>query len=112
MYAVLARGIWRWPAGSTPDKGGNTVLVGHRFTYTNPKGVFYALNDVSVGDTIGVVWQGKAYVYVVSATEVVPPSDVRILDPTTIPTLTLYTCTPIWWPKDRLVVIAHLEGGV
>src|SRR5882757_489318 len=28
-YATLNNGIWRWPTGSTPDKGGNTILIGH-----------------------------------------------------------------------------------
>src|SRR6478609_6082979 len=32
-YASLAKGVWRSPRGSTPDKGGNTVMAGHRFTY-------------------------------------------------------------------------------
>lgn len=110
MYAVLAQGIWRWPAGSTPDKGGNTVLVGHRFTYTNPKGVFYFLNKVQIGDKIGLLWADKTYVYSVVRTETVSPREVSILSPTARPTVTLYTCTPLWAPKNRLVVIAELES--
>jgi sortase A len=111
-YAILNKGIWRWPASSTPDKGGNTVLLGHRFTYTNPRGVFYFLNKVKVGDEVGVVWQNTTYRYKVSGVKVVPPTDTSILNATEKPTLTLYTCTPLWWPKDRLVITAQLENAL
>lgn len=108
-YAILNKGIWRWPDGSAPDRGGNTTLIGHRFTYTNPRGAFYFLNKVRIGDEIGITWSGKMYQYKVAAIKVVPPTDVGILDATAKPTLTLYTCTPLWSPKDRLVVTARLE---
>ena len=108
-YAILNKGIWRWPDGSTPDRDGNTTLIGHRFTYTNPRGVFYFLNKVRVGDRLGVSWQGKLYRYKVHTIKVVPPSDTSILESTKEPSLTLYTCTPLWSPKDRLVVVARLE---
>jgi sortase A len=111
-YAILNKGIWHWPASSTPDKGGNTVLLGHRFTYTNPRGVFYFLNKVKVGDEIGITWHNTNYHYKVSDVKVVSPTDTNILNPTDKPTLTLYTCTPLWWPKDRLVVTAQLENDL
>lgn len=111
-YAVLAKGIWRWPDGSTSDKGGNTVLIGHRFTYTNPRGVFYFLNKVQIGNEIGLTWQGKNYLYKVVNTKTVQPSNTSILNQTKKPTLTLYTCTPLWWPKERLVVTAELEPSL
>lgn len=111
MYRALDQGVWRWPDGSTPDKGGNTVLVGHRFTYTQPKGVFYFLDKVRVGDSVGIVWDNKTYVYRVTSAKVVPPTQTSILDPTEQPTLTMYTCTPLWVPKDRLVITASLESS-
>jgi LPXTG-site transpeptidase (sortase) family protein len=103
-YAILNKGIWRWPAGSTPEKGSNTVFIGHRFTYTQPKGVFYYLNKVS-----GVTWNTKHYLYKVDNIHVVPPTDTSIENPTSRAQLTLFTCTPLWLPKDRLVVVAGLE---
>lgn len=111
-YQVLDKGIWRWPLGSTPDKGSNTILIGHRFTYTNPRGVFYFLDKVHEGDSIGVTWNNRHYIYRVANVSVVQPTQTSILDPTAEPTLTLYTCTPTWWPKDRLVVTAHLESTI
>jgi sortase A len=104
--ATLSRGLWHLPFSSAPQQGGNTVIVGHRFTYTNPEGVFYNLDKVRVGDEIGVFWQGKRYLYVVTKTEVVSPNDVAIQAPSSQAELTLYTCTPLWLPKNRLVVVA------
>lgn len=108
-YAILNRGIWRWPNGSTPDKGGNTTLIGHRFTYTQPQGVLYYLNKVKIGDEIGVWWNDKLYLYKVRDIQQVPPTDVAIEAPTTDARLTIFTCTPLWLPHDRLVVTAGLE---
>lgn len=110
QYKTLDKGIWRWPGSSTPDKGGNTVLIGHRFTYTNPRGVFYFLNKVKVGDELGIVWNNKKYEYKVATVNEVSPKDTTIEDATAQPELTLFTCTPLWLPKDRLVVVADLEA--
>ena len=109
QYSILNKGIWRFSYGSTPDKGGNTVLIGHRFTYTNPRGVFYYLNEVKMGDEIGVWWNNKNYLYRVRSITEVPPTDTAIEHNTSQPELTLFTCTPLWLPKDRLVVVANLE---
>lgn len=108
-YANLRKGIWRWPGGSTPDKPGNTVLVGHRFTYTNPRGVFYYLDKVKVGSQIALFWNNKKYIYRVETVKVVPKTDVSVQGPTDDTRLTIYTCTPLWHPVDRLVVVAKPE---
>ena len=109
-YAILNTGIWRWPLASTPDKGGNTVLIGHRFTYTNPRGVFYFLNKIAIGNEIGMFWGNHKYLYKVVTINVVSPTDTNIENNTPSPELTLFTCTPLWLPKDRLVVVANLES--
>ena len=94
------------PHTSTPDKGGNTVLVGHRFTYKNPEGVFYHLDKVQLGDAITLHWQGNAYDYEVAEIKVVPANEISVEDNTAEPQLTIYTCTPLWSVKNRLVIIA------
>lgn len=111
QYKILDRGIWRFQWSSTPDKGGNTVLIGHRFTYTNPRGVFYYLNKVKPGDQIGVWWNNRAYIYKVASITEVPPTDTAVEAPSKQAELTLFTCTPLWLPRDRLVVVAKLEAG-
>jgi LPXTG-site transpeptidase (sortase) family protein len=109
-YAELNKGVWHKWNTSTPDKGGNTVLLGHRFTYTNPRGVLYYLDKVREGDEIGLTWGGKHYLYKVASVQEVAPTDIAVEAPTTDPRLTIYTCTPLWLPHNRLVVTAKLES--
>jgi LPXTG-site transpeptidase (sortase) family protein len=109
-YSILDKGIWRWPLGSSPDKGSNTVLIGHRFTYTQPKGIFYYMDKVQMGDEIGLIWDNKSYTYKVTSIGEVDPSSTSITNPTKDARITMYTCTPLWNPKHRLVVVAELEN--
>ena len=102
-------GPWRLPHTSTPDKGGNTVIIAHRFTYTNPRGAFYHLDKLQPGNEIGVYWNSQKYIYQVTAVRTVAATQISVEAPTSQPQLTLYTCTPLWLPKDRLVVTAALK---
>jgi sortase A len=110
-YGNLKKGAWRLPFSSTPDKGGNTVIAGHRFTYTEARSIFYYLDKLQIGDQIGVEWNGTMHTYKVVSTEVVSPTDVSVQAATDDDRLTLYTCTPLWNPKNRLVVIAKPIGA-
>lgn len=105
--STLKKGIWRRPHTSTPDKGGNTVLVAHRFTYRSPS-IFYHLDKLKTGDKFSLFWNEKEYIYQVREVKVVEPTDVYVEDNTKEPILTLYTCTPMWTAKQRLVVVANL----
>lgn len=107
--STLGKGLWRRPHSSTPDRESNTVIVGHRLTYTNPRGSLYHLDKVRVGDNIGVTWNNEKYLYTVIETKVVNANETEVESPTDKPRLTIYTCTPLWLPKDRLVVVAELE---
>jgi len=104
---ALFRGAWRSPYGSTPDQGGNTIIFGHRFLKMPPaKDTFFRLDQVAIGDTFEVDWQGKTYTYQVKETKVVPPTDTSVLAQTAEPSVTLITCTPVFTSKERLVIYA------
>ncbi len=103
----LSKGVLRRSQTSTPDIGSNTVLVGHRFTYSQ-KGVFYHLDKLNVGDMISVHWEIDKFDYQVTEILTVSPESVYIEDPTENNILTIYTCTPLWTAKERLVVRAKL----
>jgi sortase A len=106
--ATLNLGTWHIPDTSSPDKGGNTVLAAHRHTRSGP-GVFYHLDKLKPGDDIYMYWQQKRYHYAVQNISVVPSTQVSVEAPTSDARLTLYTCTPLWSFKDRLVVQATLK---
>ncbi len=100
-------GVWRRPNSSNDPVKSNMVLAGHRFAYSHPYGAFYHLDKLKIGDTLALYWQGKEYIYKVTTTKVVQPTDTYIENPSDKPLLTLYTCTPIWSAKERLVIIAE-----
>ncbi len=100
-------GVWARPNTSTPDKGGNTVLVGHRFSYSDPA-VFGHLDKMKGGDAFAGWWKGEECVYEVFNPAVVEASAIAIEANSDVPIMTLYTCTPVWTAEDRLVIQAKL----
>lgn len=111
-FWTLSKGLWRRPNTSTPDRGGNTVIVGHRFTYNGPA-QFYHLDKIQIGDKFPLYWEGVEYDYEVFDISVVSALEVSVESPTDDPILTIYTCTPLWSAKDRLVIKSRLlEDGL
>lgn len=109
---ALAKGAWHLPDSSTPDKGSNTVITGHRFKYLPPNNLtFYLFHKLETGDIVSVVWQDKNYFYRIKEIKVVDKNDISILKPSEEPILTLFTCDPIYSQKNRLVVIGELIEG-
>lgn len=102
----LNRGIWHFPSSSTPDKGGNTVLTGHRFQYLAGPHTLYLLDQMAVGDIVMVYWKGVEYDYIIRERKIVNPDQISILDNTAQPQLTIFTCTPLFTTQQRLVLLA------
>lgn len=102
-------GIWHIPNTSNPALGGNTVLSGHRWQYLPPSNsTLYLLDKVQDGEPVIVYWQGKEYDYRISGREIVDPNRVEILNNTSTPRLTIFTCTPLYSTKQRLVLYGEL----
>jgi len=106
---ALSRGAWRLSDSSTPDKAGNTVITGHRFKYLPPSNLtFYLFHKLEAGDIVSLVWQEKYYYYKIKEIKIVSADDASILGQTDKPTLTMFTCDPIYSQKNRLVVVGEL----
>lgn len=111
-FNLLKQGVWHLPFSVDPGEEGNTVLAAHRFSYTGPRGLFYYLDKLRVGDEIGVQWGDKLLRYRVESSRTVLPTEVSVQQPTNDTRLTLYTCTPLFNPVNRLVVVAKpIEGA-
>lgn len=100
-------GVWRVPTSSNDPNSSNMVVVGHNFTYSNTYPPFRTLPESKPGDRIRMVWQDKIYEYEIKRIEVHSPTDTYIENPTDKPTLTMYTCYPMFMAKERFVVIAE-----
>lgn len=90
-----------------PGEAGNVVLAGHRDYF------FWGLGDLKVGDPIYLQARRGFMLYQVAAKQVVKDTDVWVLGPTPVQTLTLITCYPLIHPgytDQRLVVFAERVG--
>jgi len=110
--ADLKKGPGHYPDTPFPGELGNAAIAGHRTTYGEP---FRQLDELELGDEIKVTdLFGREFVYRVTGTQIVGPSDswvVATTDPT-IATLTLTTCHPEFSAKLRLIVSAELDTSV
>lgn len=101
-----------WGAGhmsSTPMPGeiGNTAIAAHRnYTFGS---YFSRLDEVTIGDTIVVEYNGSNYIYEAYEILTVLPSDVSVLKQVKDSSLiTLITCTPKGSNTHRLIVHGKL----
>ena len=103
--AELRKGVGHYVLSLLPGEGGNVVLSGHRET------AFYALKDVSLGDSVVVETDYGTYTYQISDIYITTPDDVTPTEPTDTERLTMYTCYPFikYGPTpERYVVVADL----
>jgi sortase A len=92
-----------------PGMKGNCVIAGHRDTH------FRFLKDIHKGDDIILETEDGQFLYRVTNTEVVTPTNTSSLQPTDGAELNLITCYPFYYlgsaPK-RFIVHAQLAGAV
>ncbi|MFV0307409.1 MAG: class E sortase [Desertimonas sp.] len=109
----LKKGPGHYPGTPMPGQTGNAAVAGHRTTYGQP---FFRLDELVAGDEIIITTVQGRFVYLVTGSEVVPPSrgDVVLTDDFTVARLTLTTCDPKYTATNRLIVRADLDptGGM
>ncbi len=105
----LRAGPGHYPGTPLPGEAGNAAVAGHRTTYLHP---FYNLDALAPGDAIDVLTGQGWFVYKVTGSQVVAPTDVAVVAPTATPMLTLTTCNPRYSASQRLVVQAALVADV
>ena len=103
----LKIGPGHYPGTAYPGYSGNVVVSGHRTTFTKP---FYDIDLLQPGDAIVLDTPTASYRYIVQHQYVVAPTDLSPLRATDEATLTLTTCTPKGSARERLIVVARLDG--
>ncbi len=108
----LGQSIGHLEQTSWLGKTGNTVLVAHIQLNFREMGPFRQLDQLKKGDQVMVYDRGGFYVYEVTDSKVVAPTNVEVTFPTPQAQLTLITCT-VWDANrgvfaKRLVVTAKL----
>ncbi|HJR93144.1 MAG TPA: sortase [Acidimicrobiia bacterium] len=105
---TLKKGPGHMPGTPVPGQPGNAVISGHRTTYGRP---FYDLDLLEKGDRITVETATGLHVYEVRRTLIVPPDDVKVIQPLVGAWLTLTTCHPHFSAAERLIIQAELVEG-
>jgi len=104
---ILNRGAGRIKGMAKMDEDGNLGISAHR------DGFFRGLKDIEVGDDIQIQTTRGVENYAVSAVNIVPKTDVSVLEPTTEKTLTLVTCYPFYFvghaPKRYIVTATPIR---
>jgi sortase A len=90
-----------------PGDAGNVVILGRRIT---DGAVFRNLGELSPGDRITVVTPQGAFAYTVSQVARLRPGEADVLGQTSEARLTLVTWGSWFFSRDRLAVVATLEG--
>ena len=98
---ILRRAVGHIRETALPGESGNVALTGHRDTFFRP------LRNIRAGDAITFKTADADFQYQVESTEVVPPSDIGVLQPSSERTITLITCFPFYYvgaaPKRFIV---------
>jgi sortase A len=119
---TLSTAVGHVPSTALPGEAGNLAIAAHRDT------LFRALKDIQLGDVVTFQSPQDTYTYQVEATQIVNPSDVRVLAAdgggliqqakgahAAQPLLTMITCYPFYYvgsaPK-RFIVEARLVPGM
>lgn len=103
----LRKGVGQHLGTPNPGEPGNLVLAGHNDIYEQ---VFKNLDQLKPGDRIIVLTINHQYIYIVSDTQIVGPTQVDVMAPTSDPTLTLISCYPYMVDNKRIVVKATLQN--
>ena len=103
----LKKGVGQYIGSANPGQTGNVVLSGHNDVYGE---VFKRLDELEPGNTIIIFTINRQYVYVVSGSQIVEPTQVEVMAPTSDPTLTLISCYPYLIDNKRIVVFAKLQN--
>jgi sortase A len=110
VHKGLENGVVHYWQTADPGQNGNIVLFGHSsgqvWAPGHYKFVFTLLDKLSKNDLIMIDFKGTRYMYRVTDTKIVPPTDFSVVQPTDYPQLTLITCTPVGTSKNRLIVHA------
>jgi sortase A len=109
-WEQLKKGVGQHIGTVNPGEKGNVVLSAHNDIFGE---IFRYLDQLNPGDEIVLHTSQRAYVYVITRTNVVEPTDVSVMDATVESTVTLISCYPYLIDDQRIVVQGRMKttGG-
>ena len=104
-WEQLRRGVGQHVGTADPGRPGNTVFSAHNDIFGE---IFRDLDRLKPGDKVVIHTAAESFTYVITGTQIVKPTAVHVMDPTTAPTATLISCYPYMVDTERFVVFAEL----
>ncbi len=106
-WEQLKKGVGQHIGSANPGASGNMVLSAHNDVFGQ---IFRDLDLLKPGDQVILHTTQRTYTYIVSGSEVVEPTQVDVMDPTSQPVTTLISCYPYLIDNKRIVVQAVLQN--
>lgn len=106
-WEQLKKGVGQHIGSANPGENGNVVLAGHDDVFGE---VFRNLDKLQPGDQVILYTMQQQFIYRVTETRIVDPSQVDVMNSTSDPTVTLISCYPYMVDKQRIVVFAILQN--
>ena len=99
----LKKGVGQYIGSPNPGQVGNLVLSAHNDVFGE---IFRDLDRLAAGDEIIVYTQVRSYTYIVQQQQIVEPTQIEVMAPTSDPFVTLISCYPYMVDKQRIVISA------
>ena len=106
-WEQLKKGVGQHVGSTDPGRNGNVVLSAHDDVYGE---IFRNLDRLQPGDQVVLFTAQQQYVYVVTGSQIVEPTQVEVMNSTGDPTVTLISCYPYMVDNKRIVVFAKLQN--
>ena len=104
----LKKGPGHYSQTPLPGEHGNAAIAGHRTTYGAP---FLDIDNLKPGDDVVATTYAGRYVYKVTGTTIVSPSEISVLDDTPDDRITLTSCDPKYSATNRIIVTAAFDAA-
>lgn len=107
-WEQLKKGVGQHLGSADPGQKGNVVLSAHNDVFGE---IFRDLDKLQTGDQIILFTSQRSYVYTVTRTLIVEPTQVEVLAPTRDAITTLISCYPYMVNNQRIVIQATLQNS-
>lgn len=104
-WEQLKKGVGQHIGSANPGQDGNLVLSAHNDIFGE---IFRSLDRLQPGDHVQVSTSQRTFIYAVTSTQLVEPTQVDVLAASAQPQLTLISCYPYLVDSQRIVVSASL----
>ena len=107
-WEQLKKGVGQHVGSADPGQVGNVVLSAHDDVFGE---IFRNLDHLQPGDQVMLFTAQGQYIYIVTGSQIVEPTQVEVMNPTGEATVTLISCYPYMVDKKRIVVFAKLVSS-